>query len=506
VKSLLPILLVLACLPCLVKGQVRIGLLGGYQTSTFPKNPQVFWDQNKYQFSNRYSLLSGIQVEVPFKRTSFSLLSGFDYAPKGRNLFLADPSGTSGNVTEIRGKQYVDYVELPLQLQYDLSRSKKYKIELAAGGYISFLYKLIENRTYRYNNGQQVSLTNTDLRLPNDKIPYQDKDLGMSASLSISVGKIKATAFYSASLTDLYKNNLNTIQPRNRTIGATLTLFFKNFKKNSRKKRSVDSDKDGIPDLQDACPNLPGSIALNGCPDSDGDSIPDLQDQCPLIRGLVKYNGCPIPDTDGDGVNDEKDQCPLSMGPEINAGCPVLDADRDGVLDTEDRCPDIPGLKQYEGCPMPDRDRDGVDDDYDRCPSIPGDSLNFGCPAIRKEIKTQAQAVSKRIQFNYKSTQLTIEAKRGLDIMVRLLKSNSDLKVYIEGHSSIDGNPKNHQPMSEARALAVRNYLLSRGIASKRLKAIGFGSNWPLMKGNSAVALSLNRRVELRLSNYELGF
>lgn len=505
-RKLYTIILILASFPSLLSGQVRIGISGGYQESIFPKHPRLLWDQNNYRFSNRYSLGGGIEVEIPFKNSSFSLLSAIRYSGKGRNLFLNDPTGTSGNVKEIKGKQHVDYLEIPLLLQYDLARAKKYKIEFSAGGYVGFLYRLKEERTYIYRNGQRLSIKNTDFRVPLDGIAYQDNDLGISTSLSISTGNIKATAFYSSSLKAIYYNPLIEIQPRNRTFGVSLVLFLKKLKKQIHKKRWADKDKDGIPDNRDTCPELPGKKAFNGCPDTDGDSIPDLQDQCPFKSGLPKYNGCPVPDTDGDGVNDENDQCPLSAGLAIHSGCPILDSDRDGVTDNDDRCPDIPGLIKYEGCPMPDRDRDGVDDDYDRCPSVSGDSLNFGCPIIRKEIKSQAQAVSKRIQFNYKSTQLTSEAKRGLDIMVKLLKSNNDLKVYIEGHSSIDGNPKNHQPMSEARAMSVRNYLISRGIASKRLKAIGFGSNWPMVKGNSAVALSLNRRVELRLSNYELGF
>jgi outer membrane protein OmpA-like peptidoglycan-associated protein len=489
-----------------VIGQVRLGFTGGFQFSTLPNQPKLSWDQNAYQFRNRQSFTGGIQLEAPFKNSGFSLLSGIGYSAKGRDLFLASPTGASPDVKEIKGKQYVDYLEIPLLIQIDLARSKKYKIEVAAGGYMGFLNRMTEERTYVYTNGQRLSIKNSDFRIPNGGIPYQNLDLGVSTSLSISIGKFKAAAYFNSGLRELYITSGNSVQTRNRTLGAALTFFFKKLKKQNKRKRSVDTDRDGIPDFRDACPNIPGIIAFDGCPDSDGDSIPDLQDQCPFKSGLVKYNGCPIPDSDGDGVNDETDQCPLSKGPITNSGCPVVDTDLDGVLDTEDRCPDIPGLIRYEGCPIPDRDRDGVDDDFDRCPSIAGDSLNFGCPVIRKEIKKQVQAVSKRIQFNYKSIQLTAEAKRGLDIMVRLLKSNSDLKVYIEGHSSIDGNPKNHQPMSEARAQAVRNYLVSRGISSKRLKAIGFGSNWPLMKGNSALALSMNRRVELRLSNYELGF
>ena len=64
-----------------------------------------------------------------------------------------------------------------------------------------------------------------------------------------------------------------------------------------------DTDGDGIYDKDDACPDVPGLAAFNGCPDTDGDGIEDSKDDCPNEAGLAEFNGCP--DTDGDGVCDE---------------------------------------------------------------------------------------------------------------------------------------------------------------------------------------------------------
>jgi len=54
--------------------------------------------------------------------------------------------------------------------------------------------------------------------------------------------------------------------------------------------------------------------------DTDGDGIPDSQDACPLQPGPAEYDGCP--DTDGDQVPDNVDKCPNEPGPAANAGCP----------------------------------------------------------------------------------------------------------------------------------------------------------------------------------------
>ena len=47
-----------------------------------------------------------------------------------------------------------------------------------------------------------------------------------------------------------------------------------------------DTDKDGIPDKDDACPDVAGPKEFNGCPDTDGDGIPDKDDACPDVAGL----------------------------------------------------------------------------------------------------------------------------------------------------------------------------------------------------------------------------
>ena len=134
-----------------------------------------------------------------------------------------------------------------------------------------------------------------------------------------------------------------------------------------------DQDKDGVPDGDDACPDEPGD-AKNGCPDSDGDGVSDADDKCPETIGIIALNGCP--DSDGDGVSDIEDECPDERGIIANGGCPSVDFDNDGVEDDMDLCPEQPGDKATQGCP--DRDKDGVADKDDRCPDKPGPFS--GCP------------------------------------------------------------------------------------------------------------------------------
>ncbi len=85
-----------------------------------------------------------------------------------------------------------------------------------------------------------------------------------------------------------------------------------------------DTDKDGLIDDADQCPNLPGSIQNNGCPDqskdSDKDGVPDELDQCVYLKGSIETGGCP--DSDGDGLLDNLDKCPHLKGTKAANGCP----------------------------------------------------------------------------------------------------------------------------------------------------------------------------------------
>ncbi|MEM1216865.1 MAG: thrombospondin type 3 repeat-containing protein [Bacteroidota bacterium] len=160
----------------------------------------------------------------------------------------------------------------------------------------------------------------------------------------------------------------------------------------------LDTDSDGIPDREDACPTQFGPEATQGCPDSDNDGIINSEDDCPEEAGTVELGGCP--DTDGDGFVDMEDECPLLAGPDTESGCP--DTDGDGLHDEEDDCPEEAGPQETLGCPntdgdgfpnltdpcptqagpngCPDTDGDGLYDNEDDCPEVAGPTATAGCP------------------------------------------------------------------------------------------------------------------------------
>ena len=258
---------------------------------------------------------------------------------------------------------------------------------------------------------------------------------------------------------------------------------------------SADTDKDGIPDNEDACPEVFGVAAFNGCPDSDNDGVADSEDECPNVAGSKELKGCP--DTDGDGVADKDDACPTEKGTKANKGCP--DTDGDGVVDKDDACPTVAGAKENKGCPWPDADGDGVADKDDKCPNEAGTASNNGCPEMSAELKALLEG--KTVYFNVAQSSLKKEGKAKLDEIAEIMKKHSDINYSIStGYTDSDGGEAYNQRLSEARANTVKKYLVSKGIPASNITAKGEGKANPIAPNTTAKGKAENRRVEIKLA------
>jgi outer membrane protein OmpA-like peptidoglycan-associated protein len=228
--------------------------------------------------------------------------------------------------------------------------------------------------------------------------------------------------------------------------------------------------------------------------DRDGDGVPDDGDDCPDTPGLAKYRGCPDGDTDGDGLNDSVDKCPEEPGPKELQGCP--DTDGDGLTDAIDKCPKQAGPKEYEGCP--DTDNDQIPDHEDKCPKEPGIAQNDGCPgAPVVEVETERLSLKDAINFDTNKATIRRESHRILDEVVKVLKSHAELKqLKVEGHTDNVGAAAYNKDLSQRRAQAVVNYLVSKGVPKERLVAEGFGLDRPVAPNTTALGRAKNRRVE----------
>ena len=257
----------------------------------------------------------------------------------------------------------------------------------------------------------------------------------------------------------------------------------------------TDTDGDGIYDRDDACPEVAGLEAFNGCPDSDGDGIEDSKDSCPNEAGPKELNGCP--DSDGDGIADKDDACPSEAGLAALAGCP--DADGDGVADKDDDCPNEAGPAENNGCPWPDSDGDGVLDKDDQCPQVAGTVANNGCPEVTEEVQKQLNDYARTILFDTGKSSIKAESTSVMVDIIQILNEYPNAKFTVEGHTDSVGGEATNQKLSEARANAVRDFLIDKGIGANRLTAIGYGEAKPIATNNTKAGRAQNRRVEINL-------
>lgn len=198
-------------------------------------------------------------------------------------------------------------------------------------------------------------------------------------------------------------------------------------------------------------------------------------------------------DADGDGVLDSQDECPgTPAGAAVDAvGC-ELDSDGDGVVDSKDQCPDTPAGTAVDavGC-SPDSDGDGVPDYADQCPNTPaGAKVNaIGC---------HLPLVLRGVTFAHDSAVLTESSK---DVLAKIAKAHAayhaDVTLMVAGHTNSLGSDAYNLKLSERRANAVRDYMVSQGSPADKLVAKGFGETMPVADNNTESGRETNRRVEL---------
>ena len=493
------------------RAQFKVAFVGGgHQSKIVEDNDLPGWDTLKNHYSGRMGIHFGFTANVPLVAGSnFYFQPSVLFYNKGRNYHsnavdtsvrISTDQGDSivNTVSYNTGKNYLNYVDIPLNVVYKYKLSEKLNVIIGAGPYLSLFYNGFDKKSHIVQNISTVTETNDDLAIGKGSDKYSTVDYGINGLAGIEYDRFILTANYSRGLKDFYQPaDYTASNYKHQVMGATLGVYFGK----SVPPPPKDSDGDGTPDKTDKCPDVAGPANLLGCPDADSDGIADAEDKCPGEAGPADNKGCPYPDRDGDKVLDKDDHCPDVAGAVDNNGCPYPDTDNDGILDKEDSCPTVAGLKKYGGCPIPDTDNDGVNDEEDKCADVPGTKENNGCPEIKQEVQEKIEYSARQIGLIMSSSQLSKSSFEVLDTVAAILKRNPEIKVSIEGHTSSEGNYASNMKLSESRANKVKEYLLKKGIEVSRLTTTGYGSSRLLNADKTPADKAKNRRVELKLSN-----
>lgn len=202
---------------------------------------------------------------------------------------------------------------------------------------------------------------------------------------------------------------------------------------------------------------------------------------------------------------------PLAVVEPVSACADGADNDGDGRIDY----PDDPGCDalddEDESDPM--ACSDGLDNDADGLIDYPEDT---GCDSAEDNDEVNAcrtaqpgetlslngcgpgdVIVLRGVNFEFDQSTLTVNARTILDAVASELAVYDELRVELAGHTDARGSEAYNQTLSQARAEAVKRYLVGKGIAADRMQAVGYGESKPVADNSTEDGRELNRRTEL---------
>ena len=137
-----------------------------------------------------------------------------------------------------------------------------------------------------------------------------------------------------------------------------------------------------------------------------------------------------------------------------------------------------------------DSDGDTVCDEIDVC---------AGTPKGVKVDERGCWTLKQSYFFDFDKAEVKTEFLPLLDHVAKILKDNPKMTVELEGHADSTGTEKYNQGLSERRAKAIQQALITRSMAdATRLKAVGYGESKPIMTNDTKEGRAKNRRVDLK--------
>lgn len=271
----------------------------------------------------------------------------------------------------------------------------------------------------------------------------------------------------------------------------------------------VDTDGDGLEDGDEVEEHRTDPTRS----DTDEDALTDFEE-------INQYKTNPLAsDTDGDGLADGAEVKNHRTNPAQQ------DTDGDGLTDGDE-------VRTYRTDPTKtDTDAGSVDDGQEVARGTdPRDSVDDVAreepaetsapaaavrpvepdkplePATRidapKPVETPVATITfQSVLFGVASFALSDEAKAVLDRSIEILKQNPGISIDIQGHTDNTASPAYNARLSTNRAMAVRNYLVARGLDPERIKSTtGQGADHPAAPNDAEAGRQQNRRAELSIA------
>lgn len=248
--------------------------------SKYNSRYQIYWDPSVL-ISYQNTITSGFQIE-----TKITLSNLFIPSIKNDTLYQKYKSTNRTNPT-YQSKQYEhSFIYLQQNILYSIFENSNHRILPQIQGGLGYFYHKnnsgvttnfglnIITRLYRqvYANAEASYHYTLNNRYQN----FFQYGIGIKIPL-----KRKFNNVLEKSLNSVQQNSQKPISKEINT-----NYYFHDYTKN------MDTDGDGIFDIEDQCPKVKGVVSAMGCPDADNDGVPDHKDLCPFVYAKTA-NGCP---------------------------------------------------------------------------------------------------------------------------------------------------------------------------------------------------------------------
>ena len=117
-----------------------------------------------------------------------------------------------------------------------------------------------------------------------------------------------------------------------------------------------------------------------------------------------------------------------------------------------------------------------------------------------RKLMIGTRSVLRNIYFNFDKATFKDESYNELNKLENMMAQNPGMEIEISGHTDSVGPDAYNKSLSQKRANAVKDYLVKKGIDSRRVTAVGYGEEKPLASNDDEKeGRELNRRVEFKV-------
>jgi len=131
------------------------------------------------------------------------------------------------------------------------------------------------------------------------------------------------------------------------------------------------------------------------------------------------------------------------------------------------------------------------------------DKLAAAGNSVKQESRGTVITIPGNVLFASGKSMLLAGAQARLTTVADVLKDQTDREITVQGHTDSQGSDAANLQLSQARAQAVRDYLVAHGVSANRIRAEGVGESKPVADNASPEGRANNRRVEIIVSGGE---